>query len=158
VRTSHPAHPYQEAPVVEVLIKEMGHNRNNSKGIRGCPQIEADVNQRHSERHLILHTYTLLLELDHNPSTDSVTGFDEEWLKSGANIQDELAEGVMLDNRKSHVHTYNPPYKKIPEAVSLHISNQGSVGSICHLFGDRLGRRICFFALTIRSMDVMLIV
>jgi hypothetical protein len=55
------------------------------------------------------------------------------------------------------MHTHNPPHKKIPETVSLHISNQGSVSNIYHLLGDRLGRRIYIFALTIRSANMVLI-
>jgi hypothetical protein len=63
----------------------------------------------------------------------------------------------MLDDWESYMHTHNSPHKKIPETVSLHINNQGSVSNIYHLLGDKLGRKIYIFVLTVRSANIMLI-
>jgi hypothetical protein len=69
---------------------------------------------------------------------------------SRANIRNEVLEGLILDDLKSHMHTHNPAYQKIPETVSLHVGNQGFISYVADLLDDGLRWGIDLLALAIR--------
>ena len=62
----------------------------------------------------------------------------------------------MLDDRKNHMHTHNPAHKKIPEAVDLHISDQGLISYVGELVSNIAWRvAILQGAVGLRKMMVL---
>jgi hypothetical protein len=62
----------------------------------------------------------------------------------------------MLNDRKSSIHTHNPAYKKIPEAVDLHTRHQCFAGHICELIGSTT-KRVPFLRDTAELADLMIL-